>query len=295
MNFILVFKKDFYKLFSNVTQVVNFFKTRLSIVVDEGVIKNKALHEESILDYNLKFVEGNSMTLVIDGVIGSGKSSLTEILADKLGTRPFYEPVDDNPVLPLFYDGNKKVDEGVWESNPYAFLLQVFFLNRRFKCIKEALTTKNAIMDRSIYGDKIFAKMNYDKGTMTDIEWDMYQELLENMMEETKGLPKKSPDLLIMIKVSYDTMIKRIQKRGREFEQLTYDASLEDYYKDLITRYNDWLDSYDLSPVLVIDGDKYDFMNNQADRVEVLSTIYSKLYDLHCIDSNTYDNLISSL
>lgn len=233
--------------------------------------------------------------ITLSGVIGAGKSTLTKILSEKLGKLALFEPVDDNPVLPLFYEGNKKVEEGEWETNPYAFLLQIFFLNRRFKSIKEALCTKNSVMDRSIYEDALFAKMNYDKGSMTKTEWDMYSELLDNMMEEVHGLPKKSPDLMILIKVSYPTMIKRIKKRGREFEQLTYDASLEEYYKDLINRYEQWEKEYNKSPLLVIDGDKYDFVSNKEDLEIVLKQIYDKMLEVKCITKEEHDKLINNI
>lgn len=233
--------------------------------------------------------------ITLSGVIGAGKSTLTKILSEKLSKPALFEPVDDNPVLPLFYEGNKKVEEGEWETNPYAFLLQIFFLNRRFKSIKEALCTKNSVMDRSIYEDSLFAKMNYDKGSMTKTEWDMYSELLDNMMEEVHGLPKKSPDLMILIKVSYPTMIKRIKKRGREFEQLTYDASLEEYYKDLINRYEQWEKEYNKSPLLVIDGDKYDFVSNKEDLESVLKQIYDKMLEVKCITKEEHDKLINSI
>lgn len=240
-------------------------------------------------------LKGSGIVLTIAGVIGSGKSTLTKILTDKLGTTPFYEPVDDNPVLPLFYEGNKLVEEGKRKTNPYAFLLQVYFLNKRFKAIKEALSGGNNTLDRSIYEDALFAKMNYDKGSMTKTEWDMYSELLDNMMEEVHGLPKKSPNLMILIKVSYPTMIKRIKKRGREFEQLTYDASLEEYYKDLINRYEQWEKEYNKSPLLVIDGDKYDFVSNKEDLEIVLKQIYDKMLEVKCITKEEHDKLINSI
>jgi len=217
----------------------------------------------------------------LSGVIGSGKSSLTKILSDDLGTKPFFEPVDDNPVLPLFYKGNKLVESGKAKTNPYAFLLQVFFLNRRFKMIKEAMQEDNNILDRSIYEDAIFMKMNYEQGHTTKEEWNIYQSLLENMMEDLPyASHKKSPDLMIMIHVDYDTMIKRISKRGREFEQLEEDPSLSNYYKDLIKRYDDWSKEYNASPLLMIDGDRYDFVENEYDRNTVLNQIEEKLVEL---------------
>ena len=208
--------------------------------------------------------------IVLSGPIGAGKSSLTSILAKYLGTKPFYESVDNNPVLPLFYADPKK----------YAFLLQVFFLNTRFRSIKDALTDDNNVLDRSIYEDALFFQMNADIGRATSEEVDTYYELLNNMMSELKHMPKKNPDLLVHIKVSYDTMIKRIQKRGRPYEQLSYDATLEDYYKRLLRYYKPWYEKYDYSPKMEIDGDKLDFMTDDHAREVVLDQIVAKLKEM---------------
>ena len=174
--------------------------------------------------------------IVLSGPIGAGKSSLTGILSKYLGTKPFYESVEDNPVLPLFYADPEK----------YAFLLQVYFLNTRFHSIKAAL----------------FFQMNADIGRATKEEVDTYYELLHNMMGELDRMPKKNPDLLVHINVSYDTMIKRIQKRGSPYEQLSYDATLEDYYKRLLHYYKPWYEKYDYSPKMEIDGDKLEIMSS---------------------------------
>lgn len=208
--------------------------------------------------------------IILSGVIGAGKSALTKILAEDLGTKPFYENVDHNPVLPLFYQDPKK----------YAFLLQVFFLNTRYKSIKQALRDDNNVLDRSIYEDALFFQMNADIGRATKEEVDTYYELLDTMMDSLKNMPKKAPDLLVHIKVSYDTMLKRIQKRGRSYEQLAYDPTLEDYYKRLLAYYHDWYSNYDKSPKMMIDGDKYDFVTNSADRDHVLGQIKDKMHTL---------------
>lgn len=235
--------------------------------------------------------------ITLAGIIGSGKSSLTEILSKELGTKAFYEPVEDNPVLPLFYKGNeiaaKKRAEGDKEAtNPYAYLLQTFFLNRRFKMIKQAMQEDNNVLDRSIYEDAIFMKMNTDMGNATQVEYDIYQKLLDNMLEELPyAAHKKSPDLMVMIDVSYDTMIKRIQKRGREYEQVENDPSLVEYYQRLLHYYDSWKEEYDASPLLVIDGDKYDFVNNEEDRNKVLNMIESKLVDLGNLTEEEFSDI----
>lgn len=233
------------------------------------------------------------MLITLAGVIGSGKSSLTEILSKELGTKAFYEPVDDNPVLPLFYKGNELVAEGKADTNPYAYLLQTFFLNRRFAMIKQAMKDDNNILDRSIYEDEIFMKMNTDMGNATEVEYKIYKDLLKNMMEELPyASHKKSPDLMIMIKVSYDTMLKRIKKRGRDYEQIEQDESLVSYYQTLIKYYNEWMKKYNASPLLVIDGDKYDFVENKNDRVKVLNKIEDELLNLGNITKEEHDELI---
>lgn len=221
--------------------------------------------------------------ITLSGVIGSGKTSLTRLLARELGTKAFYEPVADNPVLPLFYKGNeiaeKKRQAGDKDAtNPYAYLLQTFFLNRRFKMIKQAMQDDNNILDRSIYEDAIFMKMNTDLGNATQIEYDVYRSLLDNMMEELPyAAHKKKPDLMVYIKVSYDTMLKHIKQRGRKFEQVEQGPSLVVYYKNLLKYYADWIADYDVSPVYIVDADKYDFVNDIMAQDEILDGIENKL------------------
>ena len=233
------------------------------------------------------------MLLVCAGVIGSGKSSLTKILSEELGTKPFYEPVKGNPILPLFYDGNKMVELGKWKHNPYAFELQIYFLNNRFSMMKKAVQEDNNILDRSIYEDRIFMKMNVDQGHATEEEWDVYKNTLDNMMEEYPNFSpyKKAPDLMILIKVNYNTMTKRIKMRGREFEQIDQDPSLSQYYKDLIKYYENWEKTYDASPLLVIDGNKYDFMSSIDDRNEVLDQIESAMVDNGTLSKDKFQEL----
>ncbi len=209
--------------------------------------------------------------IITSGTIGSGKSSLTTLLAKELKTQAFYESVDDNPVLPLFYS----------DPQQYAFLLQIFFLNTRFASIKKALKDDNNVLDRSIYEDSLFFHMNAEMGRATETEVEVYDKLLENMLEEIQyAAPKKAPDLLVHIEVSLETMLKRIKKRGRNYEQLTYDETLFDYYKELNERYKKWYEDYDYSPKMKINGDKYDFMENEQDREIVLNDIKEKLQEL---------------
>lgn len=252
-------------------------------------MKYRALH--------LQGKDASIILITLSGIIGSGKSSLTEILAKELGTKAYYEPVNDNPVLPIFYKGNeiaaKKRAAGEKDAtNPYAYLLQTYFLNRRFAMIKEAMKEDNNILDRSIYEDEIFMKMNTEMGNATKVEYDIYRSLLDNMMEELPyASHKKSPDLMITIRVSYDTMIDRIVRRGRDYEQIDRDPTLVDYYHRLLRHYDSWMDEYDASPLLIVDGDRYDFVSDMNDRVKVLETIEDKLYDLGNLDQDRVDAL----
>ena len=208
------------------------------------------------------------MMIVLSGMIGAGKSSLTTILAEHLGTQAFYEQVDDNPVLPLFYADPKK----------YAFLLQIYFLNKRFASIKRALADDNNVLDRSIYEDSLFFHINADMGRATEQEVQVYDELLDNMMEELPyAAHKKAPDLLVHLEISYDKMLEHIKKRGRSYEQPENDSSLVGYYHNLLDRYDAWYQNYNYSPTMQINCDQLDFVDNPVDRQKVLALIDEQL------------------
>lgn len=210
--------------------------------------------------------------IALAGTIGAGKTSLTHLLADHLNSQAFYESVDDNKILPLFYKDPKK----------YGFLLQIYFLNKRLAEIKASYGNDLNVLDRSIFEDALLFKLNADMGRATETESDIYSSLLNNMMEELPDeVHQKAPDLLITIRVSFDTMLKRIKHRGRAYEQIDNDPSLYNYYRNLNERYADWYQQYDRSPKMVIDGDKYDFVENPAAAKRVLEMIDHKLAELN--------------
>lgn len=212
--------------------------------------------------------------IVLAGTIGAGKSSLTAMLSEHLGSQAFYESIEDNEVLPLFY------------ANPeqYAFLLQIYFLNKRFDSIKQAMKDDNNVLDRSIYEDSLLFHLNADLGRATATEVKVYDELLANMMEELPyAAHKKHPDLLVHIRVSFETMLDRIEKRGREYEQLSFDPTLYDYYKELNTRYDQWYEDYNESPKIQIDGDKLNFVEDAEARDIVLQMIDEKIAEVQNI------------
>ena len=214
------------------------------------------------------------MVITIGAMIGAGKSSLAKLVGEHFGTEVFYESVDDNPILPLFYTAS---DEEIQEKR-YPFLLQLWLLNTRFKSIKKALVNKNNVLDRSIYEDWYFAKVNKDLGRISELEFQMYEGLLENMLEELNELPKKAPDLMIYLTGSFETILDRIIKRGRGYE---LDESLVSYYKTLWEGYDDWVEShYKASEVLTINIDEYDYVNNADDAEKVLEMIELKLKEI---------------
>ena len=213
---------------------------------------------------------GDMSVIVLAGTIGAGKSSLTALIANHFGSQAFYESIDDNEVLPLFYA----------DPNKYAFLLQIYFLNKRFESIKQAMKDDNNVLDRSIYEDSLLFHLNADLGRATDTEVKVYDELLANMLEELPyAAHKKHPDLLVHIRVSFETMLERIEKRGREYEQLTFDPSLYDYYKELNKRYDQWYEEYNESPKIQIDGDRFNFVEDPQAAQAVLTMVEDALKD----------------
>lgn len=214
------------------------------------------------------------MLITIGAMIGAGKTSLAELVANHFNSEVFYESVDNNPILPLFYTAS----EEEIQTKRYPFLLQLWFLNTRFKSIKEALIKDNNVLDRSIYEDWYFAKVNKDLGRISDLEFSLYEDLLNNMLEELEELPKKSPDLMIYLSGSFETILDRIKKRGREYE---LDEALVSYYYTLWKGYDNWIKQhYKASEVLIINIDEIDYVNNEEHKQEVLSMIEQKLEEI---------------
>ena len=191
------------------------------------------------------------MHIAIAGNIGSGKTTLTRMLAARYGWTPKYESVDFNPYLSDFYD----------DMSRWSFNLQIYFLNKRFKDVVDiSKNSETIIQDRTIYEDaKIFAPNLHDMGLMSS-----------RMMSLVK-----MPDLLIYLKSSIPNLVSQIQKRGREYEK----TIRIDYLTGLNERYDKWIDSYK-GHLLVIDADKYKFGNKEEDFEAVTDMIDSELFGL---------------
>jgi deoxyadenosine/deoxycytidine kinase len=219
------------------------------------------------------------VSIVIGGMIGGGKSSLTKLIADEYESKAYYEATD-SLILEKFYTATPEEAQ----ARRYPFLLQLEFLAKRFHNIKLALTEGNPILnvqDRSIYEDYYFCYVNYKLGKISEIEFKLYKNLLFEMMEELEELPKKAPDLMVYLSGSFESFVERIGKRGREFEQ---DEELMAYFYELWSGYDEWLaDCYTYSEVLVIDIDKYDFVNNLDHQKEVLEMVNEKLLEMGLI------------
>lgn len=215
------------------------------------------------------------MVIVVGGMIGLGKTSVSEIIAKYLKSEVFYESVEGNPILPLFYNASDKEIE----NKRYPFLLQLYFLNKRFESIKKAFLHRNNVLDRSIYEDWYFAKRNMELGRISPLEMGIYEDLLNNMMDELEYLPKKSPDIFVYLKGSFETVLKRINKRGREYE---LDKNLESYYRYIWEGYDNWIyNIYNKSEVITLDMDKLDVVNIPQDREYMLNMFRLKINKIY--------------
>lgn len=190
--------------------------------------------------------------ITVGGMIGVGKTTAAHLIATHLDAQLHLENVDGNEILEKFYTATPEEEQ----AKRYPFLLQLTFLNSRYSGMKSALTRRHAVLDRSIYEDWYFARVNTDMGRISALEFSIYEALLANMMEELEYFPKKAPDLFVFLHAEFDTILRRISRRGRDFEQ---DESQLAYFRRLWEGYLDWVENkYTQSPVLVFDTDRYD-------------------------------------
>ena len=202
------------------------------------------------------------MHIAIAGNIGSGKTTLTKMLAKHYDWKPLFEPVDHNPYLEDFYQ----------DMSRWSFNLQIYFLNKRFKDVVSIGRTDDAIIqDRTIFEDaKIFAPNLHRMGMMSDRDFDNYTDLFELMMSLVE-----LPDLMIYIRSSIPNLVSQIEKRGRDFEK----TMRIDYLQGLNELYEGWISDYK-GRLLIIEGDTLKFESDRAAFRQITDRIDSELFGL---------------
>lgn len=196
------------------------------------------------------------MHIAIAGNIGSGKTTLTRLLAEHYGWAPKYEDVDVNPYLSDFYNDMQR----------WSFNLQIYFLNKRFQDVVDILNAaENVIQDRTIYEDaRIFAPNLHSMGLMSTRDFENYKSLFDLMISLVKP-----PDLLIYLRSSIPNLVHQIHKRGRAYES----GIRIDYLEGLNDRYEEWIQGYKDGKKLIINVDDLKFEENPEDFQKVLELI----------------------
>ncbi|MBE6246295.1 MAG: deoxynucleoside kinase [Bacteroidales bacterium] len=200
------------------------------------------------------------MHIAVAGNIGSGKTTLTRLLAQHYGWTPMYEDVDVNPYLTDFYNDMQR----------WSFNVQIYFLNKRLRGIVDiALSQKNVIQDRTIYEDaRIFAPNLHSMGLLSTRDFENYKSLFEIMISLVRP-----PDLLIYLKSSIPTLVSQIKKRGREYES----GIRIDYLQGLNDRYDEWFNNYRDGKKLILNVDELKFEENPQDLKAVTDLIDKEL------------------
>jgi deoxyadenosine/deoxycytidine kinase len=203
------------------------------------------------------------MHIAVAGNIGSGKTTLTSLLAKHYKWEPHYEDVDDNPYLNDFYQDMQR----------WSFNLQIYFLNSRFNQILDIQKSgKDVIQDRTIYEDAyIFAPNLHSMGLMSTRDFENYFTLF-NMISSLID----PPNLIIYLRASIPTLVNQIQNRGRKYE-----SSIRlDYLKRLNERYEAWIESYKMGKMLIVDADNYNFPDSAEDLSVVIDKINAEFHGL---------------
>jgi len=203
------------------------------------------------------------MHIAIAGNIGSGKTTLTTLLANHYRWEAHYEDVDDNPYLNDFYEDMQR----------WSFNLQVYFLNSRFNQVLSIRQSgKTVIQDRTIYEDAhIFAPNLHAMGLMTSRDFENYFSLFALMSKLVEP-----PNLLIYLRASVPTLVNQIQKRGREYES----TIRLDYLMRLNERYEAWVNTYDLGKLLIVDVNNLNFQDNPKDLSQIIDKIDAEIHGL---------------
>lgn len=203
------------------------------------------------------------MHIAVAGNIGAGKTTLSELLAKHYKWTPHYEDVDQNPYLNDFYNDMQR----------WSFNLQIYFLNSRFQQIIDIRKSgKTIIQDRTIYEDaEIFAPNLHSMGLMSTRDFNNYKKLFDLMVSLIQP-----PDLLIYLRATVPTLVKQIQKRGREYEN----SIRLDYLKQLNERYDGWVENYKMGKLLIINVDDLDFISNPEDLSFIIDKIDAQIHGL---------------
>ncbi|MCH7503681.1 MAG: deoxynucleoside kinase [Proteobacteria bacterium] len=201
-------------------------------------------------------------SIAIAGNMGTGKSTLVDFLAKTYGIMPFYEPNDENPYLGDFYKDMKR----------WAFQSQLYFLSNKFRLHQELDRQPGVVaLDRTIFEDaEIFATALHQMRKISKRDWATYQGMYGAILDAIKP-----PDLLIYLRCSMRTLRKRIRLRGRAMER---DVPLA-YLKRLERLYEEWIASYKMSDVLVLETDKLDYIHDLVHRLDVMERIEAVLPD----------------
>ncbi len=202
------------------------------------------------------------MHIAIAGNIGSGKTTLTDMLANHFRWTAIYEQVDDNPYIANFYEDMRR----------WSFNLQIYFLHKRFKHVIDSRNSyENIVQDRTLYEDAyIFAPNLHSMGLMNTRDYETYLSLFELMNSFITP-----PDLLLYLKASVPTLVRQIAKRGREYE-----SSIRlDYITSLNERYDEWIEHYEGNK-LVLNIDELDVTDNREDFGKVVSAIEAEINGL---------------
>lgn len=194
--------------------------------------------------------------IAVCGNIGSGKTTLTEKLSKHYGWQALYESVDHNPYLRDFYE----------DMTRWAFHVQIYFLNSRFRQVNEIRESQiTTIQDRTIYEDAfIFAANLHSSGHISERDYQIYLDIFNSMISFVKP-----PDILIYLKADIPKLVQQIEKRGRDYEY----AIRLDYLKNLNEHYENWIRRYELGKLLIVDMNNLDFV----ERIEDFSFIVNKI------------------
>ena len=208
------------------------------------------------------------MHIAVAGNIGSGKSTLTRLLAKHYGWEPRFESVDSNPYLEDYYR----------DIHRWSFNMEVYFLKERFRdLIDIAKADHTIIQDRTVYeGVHVFMENNREMGNLSERDYETYMELFEQMMSVVK-----QPDLMIYLRASVPHLVSNIQKRGRDYEQ----SMPIDYLRNLNHLYEDFIYEKYRGRILPIDVDRLDFQHNPEDFAHIIDKIDSQLFSLFPLNS----------